>query len=354
MATLIHGYFLVLSHMVGSFDRAGDMARSVTDLPLLPRERRHIDALGQWAAGDLDAVATTFDEILVRWPTDILALRLQHFLLFNAGRLDEMLASTERARSSWEVDLPRMSYLDGMAAFALEELGRYENAEELGRRAVAADATDLWSVHAVAHVLEMQRRVDDGLEWLDGRDDVLHSGGAFASHIWWHKSLYHLACGDVDTVGQLYDSEVFPTPVDDGLTLTNAISLLARLHFDGIDVGDRWAPLADKFGLRLGQHTNPFNDCHFVMGAALAGLPDVADQLVAGMDAWTERDDYAAGVIDAVGLATAQGLRHLETDPGEAARLLGAASADRWKLGGSHAQRSVFALAASYAEGRAA
>ena len=42
----------------------------------------------------------------------------------------------------------------GQHTFALEEVGRYDEAEELGRAALGLDPDDLCARHALAHVYE--------------------------------------------------------------------------------------------------------------------------------------------------------------------------------------------------------
>ena len=65
------------------------------------------------------------------------------------------------------VDLPGYGNVLGMLAFGLEECGDYAEAEKAGRRSVEISPEDLWGIHAVAHVLEMQGRLADGAAWLD-------------------------------------------------------------------------------------------------------------------------------------------------------------------------------------------
>ena len=58
----------------------------------------------------------------------------------------------------------------GMHAFGLEECGEYGRSEERGREAVALNSRDAWAQHAVAHVLEMQGRIDEGIAWMRGNE----------------------------------------------------------------------------------------------------------------------------------------------------------------------------------------
>ncbi len=350
MAEIALGYMLLQSHTAADHLTASAAAERAAASDLNERERLHLDALRLWLAGQIDETNAQWDVILDRWPTDMLAVRLQHFRLFNRGELDAMLRSARRSIDAWG-DLPRRTYLDGMEAFAREELGDYETAERLGRAACEADASDLWSIHSVAHVLEMQRRPADALTWFEGRADELHARGSFSRHLWWHHAITYLHTKEYDKLLALYDAEVQPGLAVDGLSLTNAIDALARLEFAGVGVGDRWHALRDGATFRLGYHDQPFNDAHFAYAIARAGDEESVSQLLGGMAASRDRSGTAAEVTREVGLDAASGMAALGLGrTSEAAELLGKGEADWWKLGGSHAQRQVFALALAAAQ----
>lgn len=353
LASITAAYLLVQVHTYADRERAAGIVNQLTGpgtVDLNPREAAHLDALRFVVAGQTDRAADALVSIVERWPTDILATRLGHFICFNRGRLADMSHLADRSIAAWG-DLPFRSYLDGMRAFTLEEQGHYREAEHLARQAVDADRTDLWSVHAVAHVLEMEARTADGLAWFEGRDGDLV--GSFARHLWWHHAIIHLRTGDHGRLLDLYDRQVQPGTAVDGLSLTNAIDTLARLEFAGVDVGDRWHPLVDGAQYRLGYHDHPFNDSHYVFALARAGRADSVGTLLDGMAGWQDRDTTAARVITEVGLDTARAMAALGSgDPATAADLLHRSRSERWRLGGSHAQRRLFELAESYARSR--
>ena len=81
------------------------------------------------------------------------------FLLSGAAQMRDRLA---RAMRDWDPDVPGYGYVLGMHAFALEETGDYARGEESGRKAVEINPCDVYAIHAVAHVMEMQGRQEDG------------------------------------------------------------------------------------------------------------------------------------------------------------------------------------------------
>src|SRR3546814_9918921 len=70
----------------------------------------------------------------------------------------------------WWSDGPGYSILLGMHAFGLEETGDYARAEAAGRRALDMQPLDCWAHHAVAHVMELQGRAEDGIGWMIARE----------------------------------------------------------------------------------------------------------------------------------------------------------------------------------------
>ena len=216
-------------------------------------------------------------------------------------------------------------------------------AEALGLAAVAQDPADLWAVHAVAHVLEMQGRFEDGVGWLSERVE-LSKAGSFANHLFWHEALYRLELGRTAEVLYLFDSHVYANSSEEGLDLSNAVSLLARLEIVGVDAGDRWNRLAGPCAARLAQHSHPFNDAHFALALARSGSTDTLARLLGSMAEWAERDTDAARTLRRCGLSVALGMAaYGEGRFAEAVQVLAPVRYETWQLGGSLAQLDVFA-----------
>lgn len=310
-----------------------------------PREKLHAAALAAWTAGEIGEAARLMEAILLEWPLDIAALKLVHYLHFYLGNITKHRDSVARVMPAWTEDTPGFASVLGMRAFGLEEAGHYAEAERIGRRAVELDPSDAWSVHAVAHVLEMQGRCREGIHWIE-REEANWAGKVhnFANHVWWHKALYHLELGEHHAVLDLYDTAFRAEETDDGLDIANAAAMLTRLKIRGVECGQRWVRLADVASTKAVEHILPFNDLHIMLalsGAsedakAAAACGSIANHGAATGGTWGPiYRDIAKPMADGI---AAYGIG----DYAAAAEKLGSVRYDWGVIGGSHAQRDVF------------
>jgi tetratricopeptide (TPR) repeat protein len=130
-----------------------------------------------------------------------------------------------RVLPHWSPAVPGYSYILGMHAFGLEECNQYAEAEETARRALALQPRDAWAVHAGAHVMEMQGRIDEGIAWLESRERDWAPDNGFAPHNYWHLALYHLDRQRYADVLAFYDTRVHPAPPESLLQLLDATAL---------------------------------------------------------------------------------------------------------------------------------
>lgn len=322
---------------------------SMLQRPVTRRERMVAEALALWLADAPRQAAKRLETILEAHPFDVLALKLAHGLRFMLGDQPEMLASLGRVVPGFAESHPLAGYVNGCYAFALEEQGFYAEAERVGRRAVQLSPRDAWGRHAVAHVLEMTGRADEGVAWLgDGRNWAHANNLRF--HIVWHLALFRLERGETAEVLRLYDEEIRAEPTDDYRDIANGASLLARLDYAGVDVGSRWEELASRAEGRIHDGRLVFADLHYTLSLLGAGHQGGAETIArtlaedAHLHPSGERREAARnGALAAFGL-----IAFSEGDYAEAARLLGAARSGLVAIGGSHAQRDVFEQA--YAE----
>ncbi len=311
------------------------------------RERANIAALRAMYEGNRRKACDIWEEILVQHPTDLLALRHLTHALFWSGRSFELRDAVARVVRSWDESLPGFGFVLGMYSFGLEESGEYARAEEKGKQAVALNRDDLWAVHAVAHVLEMQGRLKDGIDWLTESGPDWADRNPFKSHLWWHLALYHLERGEFDRVFKLYDLAVRTEGSDFYIEIQNASALLWRLEFLGIDVGNRWSELADTCESRIGDQGLGFTTTHDMMALAMAGRDEAAARLLAGLrDYAGSHEDYASQTMLSVTLPLCEAVLaygHGEYDRARA--ILSERRDDIIRNGASHAQRDVFVQA---------
>jgi len=170
MAYILKAHLLALATEPDAVEQAKATIAEVKKLRLNEREAGHIAALDHVVAGEWTAAATALDRHSMSFPHDLVALQVGHqmdFFRTNARDLRDRIA---RALPAWSPDLPGYSILLGMYSFGLEETGDYLRAEEMGRRAVSLEPLDSWAHHAVAHVMEMQGRAQDGIGWMIARE----------------------------------------------------------------------------------------------------------------------------------------------------------------------------------------
>ena len=159
------------------------------------REQLHVQALEAWAAGDIMGACARWEELLTEFPLDLLALKLHHTMTFYTGRSHIMRSVVSGVLGAWSDQVPDYGCVQGMYAYALEECGAYDEAERWGRQAVERNPGDLWAIHSVAHVLEMQGRSAEGVKWLDFTPEQWAKKNPFKAHVWWHAGLFLLAQG---------------------------------------------------------------------------------------------------------------------------------------------------------------
>lgn len=323
-----------------SVEAAELLARHAND-----RERRHMAAARAWLDGDFARSVDLYGAIAQDHPRDHVALQTAHLGDFYLGQSMQLRDRIARALCDWDESMPGYGYVLGMHAFGLEEMGDYARAEERGRRALDLNRRDPWAVHAVAHVMEMQGRLADGIDWLTGRADDWAPDNGFAFHNWWHLALYHLDRGEHDRVLELYDTRIRPNSSEAPLEMLDASALLWRLHLRGADVGLRWKDLADVWEKKVEDGYYVFNDMHAMMAFVADGRERSARWLLDNLVRRLDRGGTNAMMTRDVGLpacraihAFARGNYRMTVEELMPLRPFA------HRFGGSHAQRDVLSL----------
>ena len=332
----------MLSDAAGHLSAARGLMASAT-----ARERGHFDAVQQLLEGRWHSACCTWDTLLVDHPRDALALQWAQSWDFYRGDTLSLRLRPARALPEWSEHDPLHPFVLALHAFGLEENNLYSQAEETGRRALAANPRVPWAVHAVTHVMEMQGRYDEGAAWLRLQQPVWAEGNGFSGHLWWHKALFRLE--GLDTAGalRLVDTHLSGKSLKVTLHRIDAVAVLWRLHLLGLDVSAQCHLLLTSWDMSpaaAGYYA--FNDVHLVV--ALLGAGDVtqaeswvarcAERAMSPEDA--RRSNHA--MAREVGLPLMRGLLALARgDADGAADTLFQVRRVARNLGGSHAQRDL-------------
>jgi hypothetical protein len=306
-----------------------------------PREQRLVAAIAAWVEGDIALAIRLHEEQARECPRDLVSLKLGHYHLFNRGDAPGMLRMALGVVDAAS-DVP---YLYGMLAFAWEQCHLLREAEAAAWQGVAMCRKEPWAHHALAHVMLTEGRIGEGLDFMRSMSDTWTDLNSFmVTHNRWHQALFALELAQHDEVLRLYDETVWGVVKTYSQDQINAVSLLARLELAGVDVGPRWQDVGQYLAARLDDHVLPFLDMQYLYGLARAQRPEAAVLL-------RNIEQYAARAPDAVRatwqqvcLPASRGLlAHARGEHARAVEELGQALPRLIAIGGSHAQRDLFA-----------
>lgn len=316
------------------------LARARAATSATSRETQVVNAIGQWVEGDIPAMLSVCDAITTDHPRDVVMLKLAQYHLFNTGDAAGMLRMALKALPD-AADIP---YVHGMIAFGYEQCHLLDDAEAAARQAMALRHDEPWAHHALAHVMLTQGRVAEGARFLESVADTWQPLNSFMrSHNWWHLALFYLSQGRHDDVRRAFDTHIWGLEKDYSQDQVGAVSLLARMEFAGVDIGDRWDDVADHIALRGRDTVNAFLTLQYLYALGRRGRCE-AQTLMAAIEeraADSTRHDHTAWAE--VALPAAQGiLAHTKGEWSDAIRKLGRALPRMAECGGSHAQRDLF------------
>ena len=316
------------------------------------REALHLRAARAWTAGDLTAATRALERALIMNPRDALALKVAQDLYFFLGSRLDLRDVAARVLRSWPEGQPGWGYVQGIYAFGLEENADYRQAENRATAALADNPRDVWSVHALAHVYEMEGRQREGSAFLSATSPDWQRS-YFAVHNWWHRALYHLELGEIKETIALYDRSIRARRSTEWLDIIDASALLWRLALYGADVSGRAAELAADIEPLM--DTAPvyiFNDWHAVMAFGLAGNTERTERVVASNRRLSAPTNAAAA--GRAGLVLLEAFAAFAAGhPDRAIDLLIDIRPRANAVGGSHAQRDVIDLTLIAAAARA-
>ena len=319
-----------------------EMERAVADgaaqtTTLSGRERRHLEALRLFVGGRGNDAIPVMKEILAEHPRDVLLMQRLYFLYFWQGRSADMLETTTAVLPALDDD----GYALGYHAFALEESRRFEEALPLAEGALPRTRRAAGAVQPIPHVHYERGDNRRGIESLPPQIHPCDHLGYFRNHLLWHLALLHLAEGDYERGGRLFESVFGRIPITIASDLQDSVALAWRLDLFGHPKSARWTQLAEAARRWIDMPLLLFHDLHVGMALSAASdwaaaeehlerlrargkksrnptLPEVVVPLLEGLHAFA-RGDYAGSVA--------------RMEPVDA-RVV--------EVGGSHAQREVF------------
>lgn len=345
MAHVLKAYLHLLGTDAAGIAVARDCLDAALRLPVNTRERGHLEAVRQMVEGHWHRAGRVLEDIAIDFPRDILALQAGHLADFYVGNSRMLRDRIARALPAWSQNMPGYHAVLGMHAFGLEETADYGRAEAQGRAAVALEPRDGWAQHAVAHVMEMQCRTQEGIAWMRANPEVWSRDSFFKVHLWWHLALYHLELGEVDEVLALFDGPIHGERSTLALDMVDASALLWRLHLRGIDVGQRWKSVADCWEPIATAGNYAFNDVHAVMAFVGAQRPDALAAVLETQQRAMQKGDDNVAFTREVGQALALALKAFgEARYDESVRLIRPIREIAHRFGGSHAQRDLLDL----------
>jgi len=313
-------------------------------------DREHLltMAANRLIAGDWNGACHVFDRVLVDHPRDAFTVQAAHLMDFYRGDALNLRNCVSRVMPHWTPSVSGYSYLLGMHAFGLEECNQYAEAEDAARRALDLQPKDGWAVHAGVHVMEMQGRIDEGIDWLETRERDWAPDNGFAFHNWWHLALYYLDRQQNEQVLSIYDREIAPESPEYVLTLVDATAMLWRLYLLGVGFGGRFEMLADNWERRLEVERGfyAFNDLHAMLAFAATGRERAAQRLLDDMRSTAETGQGINVMMTReVGLPLCRAIQAFSRGQYRDAveRIVPVRDLAN-RFGGSHAQRDVLSL----------
>ncbi|MEX2222351.1 MAG: hypothetical protein WEG40_11200 [Candidatus Rokuibacteriota bacterium] len=304
---------------------------------LTGRERQHLEALRLFVSGRGNDAIPVMKDVLAEDPRDVLLMQRLYFIHFWQGRAAEMLEVTTSVLPALADD----GYSLGYHAFALEENRRFDEALRLAEQAVTRNPRDAWAVHAMTHVHYERGENRRGIEALPPRIHPCDHLGYFKNHLLWHLALLHLAEGDYERGGRLFESVFGHIPIAIASDLQDSVALAWRLDLFGHADPRRWTQLGEAARRWIEMPLLLFHDLHVGMALSAAGDGVAADQHLERLRARGQKSKNAT--LPEVVVPLLEGLHAFAR--GDYARCVARIEPLEPRIvevGGSHAQREVF------------
>ena len=311
----------------------------------------HCQALLQWSSGQFSEAANTWEQILLLYPFDMMAIKFVSDTYFYIGDRDMLRDSIARILPLWETspDRPLKSYLYGMHAFGLGETNMIQRAEKEARFGLEINPNDGWATHALAHAMEYAGEISKGLEFLKQTNEDWKTCDVIRPHIDWHWALYEIEQGNRDIAEELLKNHILNKETDMiMLDFVDIASLIYRLKLAGQNASSIYSSnqLKNFLNDHLHDHTLVFNDLHIYFI-----LDDYVDSesrdsfLRTLKESYDSSDSVNGNVYRQVGQYIFKAIDQFkEKQYANVVQLLYPIRNQIYQIGGSNAQRDLFYL----------
>ncbi|KAK1552153.1 hypothetical protein Q3G72_011307 [Acer saccharum] len=236
---------------------------------------------------DDDVAVELHSKLLKNFPRDLVSLNRAQGLCFSMGRPDLSLDLVRQV-------LPynqREDYIYGMLAFPLLELGQMADAEEAAKKGFEINKKDIWSQHALCHVLQYECRFKEAVQFMEECSSTWGSCSSFIyTHNWWHVALCYLeGHSPIRKVLEVYDNHIWKelekTDAGHPEVYLNALGLLLRVYVRGeLDVfEDRLKIIADCVKDQDNWYLVWYFDVLILVTLAITGELSKAEELLEGL-----------------------------------------------------------------------
>lgn len=183
---------------------------------------------------DEEAALSRHFELVKDYPKNLASLKRAQLLCFCMGKPQLSLNLVEQV-------LPQnadQSFIYGMLAFPLLELGRMAEAETASRRGLEINRSDCWSQHCLCHVLQYNCRFKEAVEFMESCSSTWSSCSSFMyTHNWWHVAVCYLeGKAPQGKVLNVYDEKIWTelqSDSDQAEVFVNALGLLLKFDVRG-------------------------------------------------------------------------------------------------------------------------
>lgn len=301
------------------------------------RERDVLETVLAWAQGKGREALERLHAAVKARPREASLIQRIYFIYFMQGAADKMRDLVAEALPHYDND----SYILGMYSFALEETRDFARAFEIGHKARALNAEDIWTVHALAHAYYETGAFGPGTQLLTEALPQCEGIGSFRTHIAWHLAVLVWEQGQYRKALGLYHDR-FPDPAAlEPPNFVDAVTLLWRLNLTGQPTPTEWEALTPSLEQLRTLPTYLFNQMHVALGLAGAKRFDWGQAYIEGLRARVKPE--RPGVLGEVGVPLAEGL--LAYAQGNYAKTVDCLLPIKDRIiniGGSHAQRAIF------------